>query len=74
MNTILTTLFLLVNEKLNCDRHFVYEKKNCQYLYQRSKVKLCVCSETLNGNNFQKIYGKICSSIIDIITNNVQKR
>ena len=40
---------------INCYRHFVYEKKNCQYLYQKRKVRLCVRSETLNVNNFRKI-------------------
>ena len=51
-------LAVLINQnkkKIKCCGNLIYEEKICQNLYQRRKVKLCMCSDTLNGKNFQKI-------------------
>ena len=41
-------------ETLRCSGYFVYEVKICQNLDQRKKVKIYMCSGTLNGKMFLK--------------------
>ena len=63
MNTILTIhLVAIVSgaykqkiEILKCSGYFNYDVKICQNLYQRRKVKIYMCSDTVNGKNFLKI-------------------
>ena len=50
-------------EILNCSGYFVYEVKICQNLDQRKKVKIFMCSDTLNGKNFLKKYVLHCNGI-----------
>ena len=40
---------------IKCSLYFVYEVKINQNLHQRRKVKIYMCSDTLNGKNFWKI-------------------
>ena len=41
-------------EEIKYCRYSIYGEKICQNLHQRRNVKLHMCSETLNGKNFQK--------------------
>ena len=41
-------------EMIKCCGHFVYEVKVSQNLHQRRKVKIYICSDTVNGKNFLK--------------------
>ena len=51
-------LAVLVKEMLaiKCSEYFVYWEKICQNRHQRTKVKIYICSDTLNGKSFQKIF------------------